>query len=272
LTKFLPDAPTRVILGVHGLGEFGGRYHKWAENFVENQWAFYVHDQRGHGKTPGKQGIVSSYDLFLKDIDCVRRAAAAEHPGLPVFLHGHSMGGNIVLNYILKGFAGDTGADGSSLPPITGAVVISPWLKAFGQPPRFLIKPLRVLGGIFPNYTYKARISGLSRDARHLTDIDPESLLHSRLGLKIICQIIQAGEYALAHGDKINLPTLLMSGKADTVVSPAAIDALAHKAGTRIEYKSWDMYHELHNDIGREDVFLRVKQFIVHCPQAQPGS
>ena len=269
LTSYLPDVINCVIIVSYGLGEFSGRYQKWAEKFTEIQCAVLVYDQRGHGKTPGKKGIVSSYDLFFRDIDCVRKKAADLYSGVPVILYGHSMGGNISLNYILKGFAGNTGSDGSKHIPITCAVVSSPWLRVPRQPPRVLVKVLGRVGKIFPHLMYRPRISlqDLSRDQQHLTETDPESLLKQQLGFSILCQIIQAGEYALAHADNVNIPLLLMCAEKDLVVSPAAIEQFAKSAGDRIEYKSWDMYHELHNDIGRDQVFDCVARFITdHLP------
>ncbi|MCL1918562.1 MAG: lysophospholipase [Peptococcaceae bacterium] len=262
LTCYIPDTTRRVVILVHGFREFGERYSKWAEKFAGIQCAFFAHDQRGHGRTPGKHGSVSSYDLFLKDIDCVRRKVADEYPDLPVILYGHSMGGNIVLNYILKGFAGSTGSDGSQLIPITCAILTSPWLRLPKQPPRLLIKALAGAGRIFPNFMIKPSLGELSRDIHYIKDIDPESLMHNCLGINICCQIIQAGEYALAHADKITIPTLLMRAELDEIVSAAAVEEFAKKSGDHLEYKSWDMCHELHNDFGRDQVFEHVAQFI----------
>ena len=51
---FRPETqPVGCIAMVHGYGEHTGRYLRVAEFFCDRGYVFAIHDQRGHGKSPG---------------------------------------------------------------------------------------------------------------------------------------------------------------------------------------------------------------------------
>ena len=94
--------PKALINIVHGFGEYMERYNHWAMRFVEKGYVVHSIDNRGHGKSDGKRGHVDKHDDFLNDIDVLVKESKKLYPDLPQFIYGHSMGGNIVSNYILK--------------------------------------------------------------------------------------------------------------------------------------------------------------------------
>ena len=59
-------------------------------------------DLRGHGQSEGKRGHTPSHDMLLDDVEELLMHARAEYNDIPLFLYGHSLGGNIVTNYVLK--------------------------------------------------------------------------------------------------------------------------------------------------------------------------
>jgi alpha-beta hydrolase superfamily lysophospholipase len=97
--------PERGILIVsHGLAEHSARYTRFAEFMAGHGFHVYAHDHRGHGATKavdaphGRYAHRQGADKVLCDVKAMRDMAAANHPGLPVILFGHSMGGLIALN------------------------------------------------------------------------------------------------------------------------------------------------------------------------------
>ena len=110
--------PRGVIALVHGMGEHVGRYRHVAEMFTEAGYAVIGFDQVGHGRTEGKRGHTKSYPALLDGIDAMLAEAKKRFPGAPIFLYGHSMGGNVTLNYVLR-----------RKPGIVGAIVTGPWLR-----------------------------------------------------------------------------------------------------------------------------------------------
>ncbi len=93
-----------VLLISHGLAEHARRYRDFAAAMAAQGFAVYAHDHRGHGATrsPAQlQGRFSPDDgigAVLADVAAVRHHAVSRHPGLPVVLFGHSMGGLVALN------------------------------------------------------------------------------------------------------------------------------------------------------------------------------
>ncbi|MCP8893845.1 alpha/beta hydrolase [Shinella daejeonensis] len=98
-------AERSVLLVSHGLAEHGGRYAAFAARMAAEGLHVYVHDHRGHGHTAAADAPVGRFarrdgaSRVLTDMHAVRDYAAARHPGLPVLLFGHSMGGLLALAY-----------------------------------------------------------------------------------------------------------------------------------------------------------------------------
>lgn len=97
--------PARGILLVsHGLAEHSRRYQTFAEAMSERGYHVYAHDHRGHGETTAADAPIGRFaardgvDAVIADVIAMRDLAVAAHPGLPVILFGHSMGGLISLN------------------------------------------------------------------------------------------------------------------------------------------------------------------------------
>lgn len=100
--------PVRGVVHInHGLSEHSGRYHRFAQKLTENGFHAYAHDHRGHGANIGARhprgmfGPRDGYQLAIGDVAAVNAHIHAVHPGLPVIIFGHSMGGLIALNYVL---------------------------------------------------------------------------------------------------------------------------------------------------------------------------
>lgn len=105
----LSKAPARAVVQVnHGLAEHAARYERFADFLAEHGFHSYAHDHRGHGFTnapdapPGRFGTPSGRDKVIADVAAIHGLIRAEHSGLPVILFGHSMGGLIALNYLLR--------------------------------------------------------------------------------------------------------------------------------------------------------------------------
>src|SRR5690606_8067414 len=83
-----------------------GRYPHVAEFLVGHGAAVYAADHVGHGRSDGDRVSVPDYERVVEDFAVLDRRARAEHPGLPVVLVGHSMGGMIAARYAQR--YGDT--------------------------------------------------------------------------------------------------------------------------------------------------------------------
>jgi alpha-beta hydrolase superfamily lysophospholipase len=99
--------PRAAVQINHGLAEHAARYARFADFLGERGYHVYAHDHRGHGATRapdaplGKFAAVDGGAKVIADVAAVHDLIAREHPGLPVIVFGHSMGGLVALNFML---------------------------------------------------------------------------------------------------------------------------------------------------------------------------
>ena len=96
-----------ILLISHGLAEHSRRYEAFADAMASQGFHVYAHDHRGHGETIAHDAPIGRFarrdgvELVIADVLAMRELAASAHPGLPVILFGHSMGGLISLNTVV---------------------------------------------------------------------------------------------------------------------------------------------------------------------------
>src|SRR5436305_8720490 len=90
---------THVVLIAHGYGEHVGRYERPADALVAAGAVVYAVDHVGHGKSEGERVLVADFEDVVTDLHALDETARREHPGRPVALLGHSMGGLIAARY-----------------------------------------------------------------------------------------------------------------------------------------------------------------------------
>ena len=128
------DDPERVVCIVHGIGEYGGRFDRVACRFRDAGMAVVSMDLRGHGKSPGKKGHCAPREKVLSDIDALISWAMEKYPGKKIVLYGHSMGGNIALDYRKRG----------KFSHIPSAYLISaPWIELVRPIPSVLYRAVK---------------------------------------------------------------------------------------------------------------------------------
>lgn len=94
-----------ILLVSHGLAEHSARYAGFAARLASEGFHVYAHDHRGHGVTTAPDAPLGQFaprggiDRVVEDMRAVRDLAVARHPGLPVILFGHSMGGLLALAF-----------------------------------------------------------------------------------------------------------------------------------------------------------------------------
>ncbi|MBD8686921.1 MULTISPECIES: alpha/beta hydrolase [unclassified Rhizobium] len=93
-----------VLMICHGLVEHAGRYRRFAQAMAAEGLEVYAHDHRGHGRTKADDAPIGRFawkdgvQKVMADVMAIRTMVGERHPGLPVILFGHSMGGLIALN------------------------------------------------------------------------------------------------------------------------------------------------------------------------------
>jgi alpha-beta hydrolase superfamily lysophospholipase len=239
---------------VHGMGEHSGRYDHVARMLTEEGYVVWAFDQYGHGRTAGKRGHVPKYEDLLTGPERLLDEARNRYPEVPVFLYGHSMGGNVTLNYLLR-----------RRPAVAGAVVTGPWLKLAFDPPPVSVIVGRMLEKVYPHFSNHRPlvVERLTSDPEIARRISEDQLGHGHITAGFFFGVQRAGLWALRHADLLRTPLLLMHGGNDKVTSTAASRAFAEQAGPLCTFMEWPGYlHELHNESGREAVFSVLRDWL----------
>ena len=94
-----------ILLISHGLAEHSARYAAFAARMATEGLHVYAHDHRGHGHTTAPDAPLGQFaprggiQRVIEDMRAVRDLAVGRHPGLPLVLFGHSMGGLMALAF-----------------------------------------------------------------------------------------------------------------------------------------------------------------------------
>lgn len=205
--------PRAVVVLVHGHGEHIGRYDWLAIQLVKAGYAVHGYDQRGHGYSQGTRAQVSRFEQLADDLGLFLKSVRAWHPGLPLVLLGHSMGGVVVSRAVQLGHAH---------PDLL--VLSSPGFRPISKAPAWAKRLLALLAEPFPGLpTVQLDIRGLSRDPEEVEAyrLDP-AVHHGPAKARLATQLVLHGELALAEADKLTMPVLLLHGKDDQVVEAGA--------------------------------------------------
>lgn len=270
-------APRATLQIVHGMGEHGGRYARFAEALCARGYEAYAADCRGHGRSVAEPALLGhladddGWNRAVADVALLQARIAHERPGVPHALLGHSMGSLLVLDRLTRGGAVLDAVllSGSSGPP--GALRLVGWavahaerlrLGARGQSP--LLRSL--LFGRFnqPFEPATTPFDWLSRDPAEVARYVADPLCGFVLRVGGFCALATAlGEMfrpeRLAKIPGV-LPILLASGERDPVHEGLrGLHALAQALRTagvgHVEQKIYPgARHELLNETCRDEV------------------
>jgi len=245
--------PRAVICLTHGWGEHSLRYKEWAERFVSEEYAFITWDHYGHGQSEGKRGHIPSYDVFMEEINLAIDKATQLFPGMPIVLYGHSMGGNIAINFALR-----------ENNPIDLLIATSPWIELANEPSKLMGALVRVLNRIAPGLQITAPLNadGICHVKEVVERYKTDPLNHGKITPRLLTCISNAGKYAVQNIAKLRKPFLLLHGDADPVTSYSASKELLKGCSTCSFIPFKDMYHELHNENIKSEVFNVIKQWL----------
>jgi alpha-beta hydrolase superfamily lysophospholipase len=242
-----------VILFVHGIGEHIHRYDYWAELFNKEGIGFAGVDLPGHGRSDGIRGHIKSYELLGEMIDILLKSCIKTFPGIPVYIYGHSLGGGIVLDYLLR-----------RNPKIKGAIVTSPLLRLAFEPSRDKLILASVMKYILPVLVQPTGliVDHLSHDKDVIEKYKSDPLVHGKISVSLFHGAMNAARYSLKHASELKVPTLLLHGVDDKINSPEGSREFAEKASLA-ELKIWEGgYHELHNEPFKHEVFKYIINWI----------
>lgn len=242
-----------VVVLVHGMGEHSSRYHAVAKKLTDNDFSVVAFDHFGHGKTTGKRGHNPGFEAVLDSVSKVIAKAKKMFPNKPVFLYGHSMGGNVVVNYTLR-----------IQHDLKGTIATSPFLKLAFKPPAIKLFVGKMLQNVAPSLTManELDVEAISRDKAEVRKYINDPLIHAKISPNFSITFIETGQWAIENASKLQTPMLLLHGTEDSIIDYRGTQSFA-KSTEHATLKLYEGgYHELHNDLCKEEMIQDVLNWL----------
>lgn len=238
-----PDDARMVVVGLHGLNDYGAAFRRPAATWAEHGVRTYAYDQRGFGGAPGRAG--ESQQVLAQDAVAFLEVVRKRHPGAAIFMVGESLGAAVAVSA-----AADAGR-GS----LDGLILAAPAIRPKASLPVYQ----RVLGWLAMQLVPGATVARdpLQSKATDNVDVlramaeDPKIAKEVRFDTFLSAgQTMDAAARAALH---LDVPVLVLVGERDPVLPPSlARDLLVRLEGAAVPttLKSYDEgYHLLFRDL-----------------------
>jgi alpha-beta hydrolase superfamily lysophospholipase len=269
--SWLPAEPSQVMVLVHGYAEHTGRYDEMAMYFAERGFAVHAYDQVGHGRTAGPRGHVDRFDRLIEELARFVELVRLEHPGLPLTLVGHSMGGLVVA------------ATAAFRHPEVEHIVLSGALLQLGGEAGGLRQSIslwiaRMVSTFAPRVAVSTGLDlqGLSRDPEVIRRYEQDPFVKDRMSVRFAAGMSSMISAVRGAADRIERPILILHGGEDSLSPPAGSRHLyAGLRGEIVTRSALQIYPELRHEIfqepEREQVWQDVQQWLESCSAPNAG-
>jgi alpha-beta hydrolase superfamily lysophospholipase len=248
----IPARATLIL--VHGLGGHSGLFQNVVDVLVPQGYHLYALDLRGHGRSPGQRGYINAWAELRGDVKALFDLVRRDHPDLPQFILGHSVGGAVVLDYGLHHPEG-----------LTGLIISNPALSAIGVSPLRLILG-RLLSRICPTFSLSTGVAmeTAARDPAILEGYVNDPLRHALGTARFATEFLTTTAWIQQQAATLKVPLLILQGGADRVSLPAGSQQFF--AAVTLADKTWqdypESYHEIFDDLDYKEVLVDVGEWL----------
>jgi len=258
------DKARGAVVLLHRGHEHSGRWSEFVRTLESSNFAIFAWDARGHGKSAGERGHARHFSDLARDLDFFAREIERRFGFATrdtVFI-GHSVAAVMLAQWVHD-----------YNPAIRGMVLATPAFDVklyvpFALPVLRLDRAIRSFRKSGPRYI-SSYVKGklLTHDAREAQAYDSDPQICKQIAANVLLDLFDVARRLIADAAAINVPTLLVSARADWVVKNKPqrffFDRLASKDKEVFVLK--DFYHAVFHERERKLVFDRVKGF---CEQA----
>ncbi|QPK65132.1 lysophospholipase [Methylomonas sp. LL1] len=205
------SSPKAIVIALHGFNDYRRFFSSTAEYLQQQQISCYAYDQRGFGASPNT-GIWAGSDTYARDLAKFTSLIKAQHPGVPVYLLGESMGGAIILDAMTR----------SQKPEVAGIILSAPAVWGRQTMPWYQTSLLWTLSYTLPWLTLTGQ--GLeimpSDNIEMLRALGRDPLVIKQTRVDALYGLTNLMDSALNSAEKLQTDTLLLYGKKDQIVPP----------------------------------------------------
>ncbi len=265
VSSWKADDPRAVFVAVHGFNEYAGAFQLPGPWFSSRGISVYAYDQRGFGRGDADRlGKWAGGSVMARDLTGFVELVRQQHPKVPVYVIGTSMGGAVTMkasvDFGLK-------ADGLVLvaPAIWGWRSMNPILKSALWVTAHTVPDKTATGSqleIWPSDNI-AWLKAYSKDKNNIK----QGRFDTLYGLVTLM------DEAAAAAPKITVPVLYLYGLKDQVVpeTPSRkVMASLTSPNKQVIYENG--YHMLLHDLQRETVYRDILEWVGPHKIATPVS
>jgi alpha-beta hydrolase superfamily lysophospholipase len=246
--EWVPNAaPRAVVVLVHGIAEHSGRYERTGSLFADAGLLVRSFDLIGFGASGGPRGDITDWALYFDQIE--HHMAWAREQGVQVVLMGHSMGGNLAAGYVLSGR------------PAPDLLVLS--APALGGGAGWQ----RALAGVFskiaPSIPIANSLKGeqLSRDPAVGEAYFSDPLVYPKTTPRLGAALFAAMTDVTQNAHRLDIPTLVLQGGADSIVPPQSTAILGEVPGVE-RHLYPGLQHEILNEPEGPEIVAEIVAWI----------
>lgn len=241
------------IVIIHGLGEHSGRYIETAEYLFELGFNIYTGDLIGHGLSDGHRIYIETIDDYMDNVNFFLKRVKND---MPLFILGHSMGGLIVLYYMISHKDRNIRGVIASCPYIKDKIEISAIKHIIGK----------MAASTFPRFSMESGLMGemVCRDKEIARKYDNDPLNCSKVTARWFIELAKARLNLILKQTDLDSPCLILQAGGDIVVDAESVqkfyEGISSKDKEFVLYD--DFYHEILNDTERNKVIDKISTWV----------
>jgi len=258
--RWLPEnqAITHIIIALHGFNDYSSFFDESARQLTSQGVASYAYDQRGFGGAPNP-GIWAGGKTMAQDLIHFIALIKKQHPNIPVYLLGESMGGAVVMVAMTQ----------SKAPLVQGIILAAPAVWGESTMPWYQRWALTL--GSYTLPWLKLSPNGLkikaSDNIAMLKKLGRDPFIIKETRIDAMHGLTRLMGQALKRASLLPSNTLILYGERDEVIPklPTAImlERLAHSSKNQKVAVYEQGYHmllrDLHASVPREDILAWMK-------------
>ncbi len=248
---------SHLFVLLHGFAEHSGRYRALLDwlSAQEPRLSLLAFDLRGHGQSSGARAHVEDFGDFWRDTVALVRHIQETHtaPRRLIFC-GHSMGGLIALQGLLKG--GGPDAEGLILSSPCLGLPLNPFLKVLSAG----------MGSLFPHFYYAKPVhpENLTSDFTEARRYAQDPLIQKKISAGLLYQMLLAARQLEMGMPQLNVPAFfLLAGDERIVDLRRSLDFYTRLQAPIKRLRCFDGFrHEIFNEVHRQIAYDTVLDLV----------
>lgn len=244
------------LLFLHRGHEHSGRVVPFADKLAGDDYWRFAFDLRGHGRSDGERAWASSFDDWVRDLNCFVQHLRSEH-GIghkDLLLVSNSVGSVMAITWLLN-----YGAD------IRGCILGAPAFSIRLYVP--LALPTLRLVSRFSSHRFvtsyvKSKL--LTRDPQEAEAYDADPLITKKIGVNVLVTLFDASRNIFQRLADVETPLLLFSAGKDVIVNNRFHSKFLEGVSSNIKQQVVlpELRHAIFHELDQEQILDHCRKFI----------